>query len=304
MEDPVRLIRVSSVRALGVLGLVGALWSSHPVLPAVAADNPVGEAAEAVRSLGPPGFLWGRLAVEEESPDGAWTPLSGVEVRIYPAVPGVLSELERIRQSARGSGADYESAVARLETVLGAYEARVRVASGEARSEASAALARMAEGNPVPAAEVEAKEKEVAKEKGEARVGQKPGGPKVTDRGEGSSEDKTRKKPPDKGVEPGGAKREEAPKPPHRATDPDGLFTFDGIPSGDWLLVAIRVSPYVSKGQPQPRGAAARAQRFVATPQTPLKEAEIWLTRVRVGAGERVSVILTDRARWMVGPVR
>ena len=90
-----------------------------------AGEDPVAEVAAALRSLGPPGILWGRFAIEEESPAGAWTPLAGVEVTLYPATPTLVAELERIRQSARTSGAQYESAVARVLAALAVHQARV-----------------------------------------------------------------------------------------------------------------------------------------------------------------------------------
>ena len=90
-----------------------------------AGEDPVAEVAAALRSLGPPGVLWGRFAIEEESPAGAWTPLAGVEVTLYPATPTLVAELERIRQSARTSGAQYESAVARVLAALAVHQARV-----------------------------------------------------------------------------------------------------------------------------------------------------------------------------------
>jgi hypothetical protein len=91
-----------------------------------------------------------------------------------------------------------------------------------------------------------------------------------------------------------------------RTTDPAGLFVFDELPSGDWLLVAIRVTPYSpSRGhQEAKKPSPSRAKSFLPTPSVAFKEAEVWLTRVRVPPGDRTALLLTDRARWMVGPVR
>ena len=102
--------------------------SGSPAPPAsvrAVGEDPVAEVTEALRSLGPPGLLWGRLAIEEESPVGAWTPLAGIEVTLYPATPALVAELERVRQSARTSGAQYESAVARVQAALAVHQGRI-----------------------------------------------------------------------------------------------------------------------------------------------------------------------------------
>lgn len=201
-----------------------------------AGGTPTAELVEALGSLGPPGLLWGRLAVEEESPDGPWTPLNGVEVQVYPAVPALLTELERIRQGARGSGSQHDTAVARLQAALAAHQTRVEVAM-----------------------------------KGIAAAG---------DSGAGRLR--------------------------RRVTDPAGIFVFEDLPSGEWLLVALRVTPYGPEtARPEPRRrASGRESRFLPRTGDPPREAAVWLTRVRVGPGERVPVLLTDRARWFVGPLR
>src|SRR5262249_48006501 len=91
-----------------------------------------------------------------------------------------------------------------------------------------------------------------------------------------------------------------------RTTDSEGLFVFDDIPSGDWLLVAIHVTPYGTAGghlevkQPSP----SRTRNFLPSPTVAFKEAEVWLSRVRVRPGDRTALLLTDRSRWLVGPVR
>jgi hypothetical protein len=89
-------------------------------------------------------------------------------------------------------------------------------------------------------------------------------------------------------------------------TDSAGLFAFDPLPSGDWLLVGLRVTPYGPeklRAEPRPRS-ATRGQRFTPRASTPPKEAEVWVVRTRVSAGERVGLELSDRARWLVGPLR
>jgi hypothetical protein len=78
------------------------------------------------------------------------------------------------------------------------------------------------------------------------------------------------------------------------------------VPSGDWLVVAIRLSPYAAerlRGESKPRQ-AGRTPRFPPRAAPPSKEAEIWMTRVRVVAAGRVGLELTDRARWLAGPAR
>jgi hypothetical protein len=218
------------------------LVAAVPGIVGAVGEDPAAEVTEALRRLGPPGGVWGRLAVEEESPVGAWTPLADVEITLYPATPALVAELDRIRQSARASAAQYESAVSWAQAALAAHQGRVDRQS------------------PSPAA---------------------PSG--------------------------GAASPEPPPHPWRQKTDPAGIFAFDAVPSGDWIVVAIRVSPYSAeklRSDPKPRQAARTAQRFLSRPVTPPKEAELWITRIRVIAGERVALDLSDRARWLVGPVR
>jgi hypothetical protein len=251
------------------------------LLPAVAravGEDPAAEVAEALRHFGPPGALWGRLAVEEESPAGAWTPLGGVEVTLYPATPALIAELERIRQSARGSGAQYESAVARVKGALASHQARIdahTAGSSPAREDSPAA------GSPAPAGAVSPK---AAPPRPRSRTER---------RGAGVTKGAPSEEPP-------------SPHPWRQLTDPAGLFVFDPLPSGDWLVVAIRVSPYSAeklRGEPRARQ-PGRGQRFLSRTAPQAKEAEIWVIRARVGAAERVGLDLTDRARWLAGPIR
>ena len=51
-------------------------------------------------------------------------------------------------------------------------------------------------------------------------------------------------------------------------------------------------------------GSPVGHENFLPRAGAPAKEAELWVTRVRVVAGERVGLNLTDRARWLVGPLR
>lgn len=181
----------------------------------------------------PGGVVWGRLAVEEESPDGAWTPLPGAEVQLYPASPSLLAELERIRQGARDSLRSHETAVARLQAALRGHQGPVEPAAS------------------------------------------------------------------------GGASGDGALR---GTTDPTGVFLLEAVPPGTWLLVVVRTSPYAGARLRAPlaprKESTSGREQFVPRAATKLKEAEIWLTEVRVGPGERVALELTDRARWFAGPVQ
>jgi hypothetical protein len=239
-------------------------------------EDPAAEVAEALRNLGPPGMLWGRLALEEESPLGAWTPVGGVEVTLYPATPALLAELERIRQSARDSGPLFESAVARVQAALAVHQARVDGRSPEPPS---------GPGGDPPAASTE------------TPVGRPP--PKTRPF-------RLRPRPDPPGGSPAASAPESPPHPWRQRTDPAGLFAFDPLPSGDWLVVALRVSPYAGeklRAAPRPRS-PGRGPGFVPRAAGLAREAELWLVRVRVAPGERVGLRLTDRARWLAGPVR
>ena len=258
---------------LGALALAGALLAlgalGVPGRAAAVGEDPTAELAEALRGLGAPGMVWGRLAVEEESPVGAWTPLDGIEVTLYPATPTLIAELEGIRQSARTSGAQYESAVTRVQAALAAHRSRI-----ERQAPPPTEVDLVAE--PPLLAKSSAKAADPSGSPGAAALA-RPAGPSP-----------------------------EATRTWRQKTDPAGLFAFDGVPSGDWIVVVFRVSPYGSektKPESRPRQ-AGRTQRFLPRTTGPAKEAEFWITRIRIVAGERVGLELTDRARWMTGPVR
>jgi hypothetical protein len=271
MEDAPRLtsdLRHDRARVAAALGLVALAWIAPGA--AMAAEDPAAEVTEAVRRLGPPAFLWGRLAAEEESPDGPWTPLSGIEVEVYPAVPSFLAELERIRRSARESGPEYESAVSRLQAALAVHRTRIEtlVKGG-------------AQGRLPTGREADNYRGELAQSP--SAVGTGAPGPA----GDGQPG----------GAKPSGARRQ--------TTDAAGLFVFDDLPSGDWLLVAIRITPLAqSRGRSAPRALSpSRARNFLPSATSPTKEGEVWLATVRLTASGRTALVLTDRARWMVGPV-
>jgi len=245
--------------ALGVLLLV-VLVGAPP--PDSTAEDPVAELTRALQGLGAPGLLWGRLAVEEESPDGPMTPLVGVEVVFYPYTPSLAADLERIRDRARESGAEYDNAVAHLQERLKAFEAQV------------AAL-------------------------GPRDAGKAPG--QTTPPGQAT---------PAGQAAPAGAGADRGPI-RRRTTDAAGTFVVEDLPAGEWLLVAIQVSAYTApKDQPKSRttkkggSGTGTFSGFLTRPSTPAKQAEVWVTRARVSPGDRARTLLTDRTRFMVGPVR
>lgn len=291
MENPAWL-RPGRRRGRLAAGAAAALvLAAGPGRPAVeAVEDPVTDVTRAIESLGGPGALWGRLAVEEESPAGPWTPLGGVEVALYPATPGLLGELERIRRSARASGPEHESAVARVRAALAAHQARVDT---QGKSPSLAQLAAPAAESPSLAAEPT--EPALA---GSHSPSSGPSSGSGRRLGGGTRSGVTTAE-----AEGAGADRH----PFRQSTDAAGLFAFDRVPAGDWLVVAIRVAPYAGqklRGEPRPR-APSRGLAFAPRARTgPPREAELWVHPVRVEAGARLGLTLTDRARWLVGPVR
>jgi hypothetical protein len=91
-----------------------------------------------------------------------------------------------------------------------------------------------------------------------------------------------------------------------RVTEPAGTFVFEGLPAGEWLAVAVRLSPYGAgrAGRQDIRPSRGRERFSGSEASAPAQEAEIWLDRVRVGPGERARLFWSDRARWLVGPLR
>jgi len=273
----------SRTRALALVGLLlglGAVTIPDEVL--AVGEDPATELAEALHGLGAPGLVWGRLVFEEESPVGTWTPLEGIEVTLYPATPSLIAELDGIRQSARTSSANYESAVSRVQAALAAHKGRVeRLVAPLAEPELVAEPPLVAK--PPPAKLTE------------------PATPSASAPGSGTSAQGSPSPPTATSGPPVAGIRVW-----HQKTDPSGLFAFEGVPSGDWIVVAFRVSPYgteKARSEPKPRQ-AGKPQRFLPRATGPAKEAEFWISRIRVVTGERVGLELTDRARWMAGPVR
>ena len=281
---PVSPRRLMGAPALGAvllaLGIAGATGDVQAV-----GEDPAVEVTEALRSLGPSGLLWGRLATEEESPVGAWTPLNGIQVTLYPATPALVAELERVRQSARTSGAQYESAVARVQATLAAHQGRIDRQSPPLPSPGQGLVAEP----PLVVA---------------PRAAKPPAspGPSPLRPGVGTTPPSGRAAAPSAALDDSG----EPPHPWREKTDPAGLFAFTAVPSGEWLVVAIRVTAYAAealRAEPKARQ-TSRTRNFLPRAGAPAKEAELWVTRVRVVAGERVGLSLTDRARWLVGPLR
>jgi hypothetical protein len=265
--------------ALFALGMAGAPGGVGAI-----GEDPAAEVTEALRSLGPPGLVWGRLATEEESPVGAWTPLGGTEVTLYPATPALITELERIRQSARTSATQYESAVARVQTALAAHQGRIDRQTAPPPSPGQGLVA-----EPPLVAPRRVAKPPAPSEPGFFRPGPVTAPPVGTAGPSGTPEDP-----------------EETPHAWREKTDPAGLFAFAVVPSGDWLVVAIRIAPYAAaklRAAPRPRE-TSRTQHFLPRATGSAKEAELWVTRIRVVASERVGLNLTDRARWLVGPLR
>ena len=288
-RGPARLGLWAVLLAGGVVAAPGAVQA--------VGEDPAAEISEALRSLGPPGGVWGRLSVEEESPVGDWTPLDGIEVTLYPATPTLVAEFERIRQSARGSAAQYESAVTRVRTALVVHQGRIDRQTAQPLGDLL-----VAEPPPVkkapPKAAVPASEAKPSRAAGSpwstggslfqsGRTTLQPGAPAAS-----SSKASQAKEEPD--------------HPWRQKTDPAGLFAFPAVPSGDWLVVAVRVAPYAAeklRAAPKPRQ-STRTQGFLPRTTGPAKEVELWVTRIHVVKGERVALDLTDRARWLVGPIR
>lgn len=172
--------------------------------------------------------LWGRIVLDEESPDGPVAPQAGVEVRLVPVGPGLLETLDAIRRGARTSGQDYEAAVKRALDALGWRD-----------------------------------------------------------------------------LPPGGAPASSSPGTvARRVTDPDGIFLFEEVPPGAWLVVGLRLSPLGrGLGDPSARRGTSRPGAFLTGAPRPARRAELWLSPIQVTAGERRSVLWSDRSRFLMGPL-
>jgi hypothetical protein len=278
--------------------LTGGVVAAPGAVQAVGED-PAAEISEALRGLGPPGGVWGRLSVEEESPVGAWTPLDGIPVTLYPATPTLVAELERIRQSARGSAAEYESAVTRVQSALAVHQGRI-----DRQTAQPPTLGDLLVAEPPPVKKAPPKAALPASEAKPSRVA----GSRWSTGGSRFQSGRTTLQPsaPAASSSKASLGQEESDHPWRQKTDPAGLFAFPTVPSGDWLVVAVRVAPYAAeklRAAPKPRQ-STRTQGFLPRTTGPAKEVELWVTRIHVVKGERVALDLTDRARWLVGPIR
>ena len=259
---------------LFALGIAGAPGGAGAV-----GEDPAAEVTEALRSQGPPGLVWGRLAIEEESPVGAWTPLSGIEVTLYPATPTLITELERIRQSARTSATQYESAVARVQAALAVHQGQIDRQTAPALSPGQGLVAE-------PPLLVSARDEAARFGRGLLPPQRRDGALRGSWGAAGSTS---------AALEPG-----ETSHAWRQKTDPAGLFAFATVPSGDWVVVAIRIAPYSAeklRAEPKPRQ-SSRTQSFLPRVAGAPREVELWVTRVRVVAGERVG-LQPDRPRPM-----
>jgi hypothetical protein len=294
-RGPVRL-------ALWALLLAGGVVAAPGAVQAVGED-PAAEISETLRSLGPPGGVWGRLSVEEESPVGAWTPLDGIEVTLYPATPTLLAELERIRQSARGSATQYESAVARVQSALTVHQGRI-----DRQTAQPPTLGDLLVAEPPPVKQAPPKAALPASEAKPSRAAGSSAGTSWSTGNSRFQSSRTTLPPSAPAASSGKASlaKEEPEHPWRQKTDAAGLFAFPTVPSGDWLVVAVRVAPYAAeklRAAPKPRQ-STRTQGFLPRTTAPAKEVELWVTQIHVVKGERVALDLTDRARWLVGPIR
>jgi hypothetical protein len=298
--DPVRGWTARPL-ALGVGLLTGIVMGGAAVVGAIGED-PAAEVTEALRALGPPGGLWGRIAVEEESPAGAWTPLVGIDVGLYPATPSLIAELERIRQSARTSGAQFESAIGRVQAALAAHQSRIDRQMAPSPDE-SILVAEPPLLPPRPAGKPAGSSSVQPRGSAPPRFSEETSPPR--------SPDKSRRSGADTKSGTGGEARLEPNRPWHeKKTDSAGLFVFDAVPAGDWLVVATHVAPYAAeklRSEPKarlPSRGGRGGARYLPRTAGPAKEVELWVMRVRVVAEQRIGLELTDRARWLVGPLR
>ena len=297
-RGPARLAVWAVLLAGGVVVAPGAVQA--------VGEDPAAEISEALRSLGPPGGVWGRLSVEEESPVGIWTPLAAIEVTLYPATPTLVAELERIRQSARGSATQYESAVARVQSALAVHQGQI-----DRQTAQPPTLGDLLVAEPPLVKQAPLKAALPASEAKPSRTAGSSSGTSWSTGGSRFQSNRTTLPPSAPAASSSKASqakeaKEEPEHPWRQKTDPAGLFAFPTVPSGDWLVVAVRVAPYAAeklRAAPKPRQ-STRTQGFLPRTIGPAKEVELWVTRIHVVKGERVALDLTDRARWLVGPIR
>jgi hypothetical protein len=92
--------------------------------------------------------------------------------------------------------------------------------------------------------------------------------------------------------------------------DGDGHFSLEGIPAGEWVLLAAR-SKYIAKA-PQERPGAAGALPRETRPPLPFVPPDklggyslvtYWLRELTVVAGVAETIQLTDRNVWLTGVI-
>jgi hypothetical protein len=85
------------------------------------------------------------------------------------------------------------------------------------------------------------------------------------------------------------------------AVGPSGEFALEGVPAGDWILIASR-SVFVSKPSPREKakllGSYARGTRMIG-----YDAVTVWVRELRVAAGRGEPIELTDRNAWFTGVV-
>lgn len=85
------------------------------------------------------------------------------------------------------------------------------------------------------------------------------------------------------------------------AVGPSGEFALEGVPAGDWILIASR-SVFVSKPSPKEKakllGSYARGPRMIG-----YDAVTVWVRELRVAAGRGEPIELTDRNAWFTGVV-
>jgi hypothetical protein len=288
MEERPRLSRgrrrTAAVLALLALGLGTAAGQAEE-----------SELTRAVKALGSPGTLWGRLAVEEESPDGPWTPLAGVAVTVYPYTAELAADLERIRDGARASGRDYDAAIARLQERLSAHATQVSAATGIPVPAQTAPAAPSSPPSSPSSAKPPASQGVLGELAGRLGLADKPAtAPPAKDATATGS---------------GGATAASGEGLVRRATtDATGIFLFKFLPAGDWLVVAMQTAAYTTPRRPPSSASRASPGKnrdgFLERERPEAREAEVWVIRTRVTPDETARLLLTDRSRFMVGPIR
>ena len=85
------------------------------------------------------------------------------------------------------------------------------------------------------------------------------------------------------------------------AVGPSGEFALEGVPAGDWVLIASR-SVFVAKPSPREKarilGAYARGTRMIG-----YDAVTVWVRELRVVSGRGEPIELTDRNAWFTGVV-